>query len=253
MTSPKLVVDHISKKFASNGQEIWAVRDVSFTVAPGEFLCLVGPSGCGKTTLLRVIAALETPTTGRVTLDGAPTREQRDRIGFVFQGFTLFPWRTILGNVVFGLEIKGFERDERLARARQLLDLVGLEDFANYYPHQLSGGMQKLAAIARALATNPEVLLCDEPFVNIDAQSRNLMQEELLRIWHKTKKTILFVTHNVDEAVFLGDRVLVLTARPAHIKCQYKIPVARPRLRTDMELVRIRHAILEDLKEEVTL
>jgi NitT/TauT family transport system ATP-binding protein len=253
MASPKLLVERISKKFTSNSGEVWAIEDVSFTVNRGEFLCLVGPSGCGKTTLLRIIAALETPTTGHVQLNGVPDENRRDHIGFVFQGFTLFPWRTIVSNVAFGLEIKGMPREKRLARAEDLLSLVGLKDFAQYYPNQLSGGMQKLAAIARALATNPEVLLCDEPFVNIDAQSRNLMQEELLRIWKATQSTVLFVTHNVDEAVFLGDRVLVLTARPARIKQHHKIPVKRPRSRTDATLTRIRQTILDDLKEEVHL
>jgi NitT/TauT family transport system ATP-binding protein len=253
MVSPKLVVDGVSKKFTSNGQVIWAVRDVSFTVAPGEFLCLVGPSGCGKTTLLKIIAALESPTTGKASMDNVPPEVQRDRIGFVFQGFTLFPWRTIIENILLGLEIKGGPRDQRLKRGRELLELVGLDEFAHYYPNQLSGGMQKLAAIARALATDPEILLCDEPFVNIDAQSRNLMQEELLRIWQATKKTIVFVTHNVDEAVFLGNRVLVLTARPARIKERYSVSLGYPRSRTDAELVRIRQQILDDLREEVTL
>lgn len=253
MKAPKLAIEHVSKRFTSNGGDVWAIGDVSFTVNAGEFLCLVGPSGCGKTTLLRIIASLETPTAGHVKLDGTPDESRRDHIGFVFQGFTLFPWRTILSNVALGLEIKGMPRAERLDRANDLLNLVGLKDFAQYYPNQLSGGMQKLAAIARALATDPEVLLCDEPFVNIDAQSRNLMQEELLRIWDATKCTILFVTHNVDEAVFLGDRVLVLTARPAHIKQRYEVPVKRPRSRTDATLTRIRQAILDDLKEEVHL
>jgi NitT/TauT family transport system ATP-binding protein len=253
MVSPKLVIEHISKRFTSGGGDIWAIRDVSFTVSPGEFFCIVGPSGCGKTTLLRIIATLEPPTAGHVKLNEVPDENRRDHIGFVFQGFTLFPWRTILNNVAFGLEVKGMPREKRLARATDLLNLVGLKDFARYYPNQLSGGMQKLAAIARALATDPEVLLCDEPFVNIDAQSRNLMQEELLRIWEATQSTVLFVTHNVDEAVFLGDRVLVLTARPARIKQRYEIPVKHPRSRTDATLTRIRQAILDDLKEEVHL
>lgn len=253
MKPPKLVIDHISKRFTSNGGSIWAIKDVSFTVKAGEFLCLVGPSGCGKTTLLRIIAALETPTAGRVQLDGIHDESRRDHIGFVFQGFTLFPWRTILNNVGFGLEVKGMPRADRLKRAEELLNLVGLRDFAQYYPNQLSGGMQKLAAIARALAIDPEVLLCDEPFVNIDAQSRNLMQEELLRIWDATQCTVLFVTHNVDEAVFLGDRVLVLTARPARVKQRYDVSVKRPRSRTDATLTQTRQAILDDLKEEVHL
>ncbi|MFX1475184.1 MAG: ABC transporter ATP-binding protein, partial [Promethearchaeota archaeon] len=163
------------------------------------------------------------------------------------------PWRTIIDNIMLGLEIQGMEKEQRLTRGNELLDLVGLEEFSDAYPNQLSGGMQKLAAIARALATDPEVLLCDEPFVNIDAQSRNLMQDELLRIWRATKKTILFVTHNVDEAVYLGDRVFVLKARPTSIKEKYSLKLARPRRRTDPKLVTIRQKILDDLKEEVTL
>jgi NitT/TauT family transport system ATP-binding protein len=253
MKPPKLAIEHISKRFTSDGGDIWAIKDVSFTVNAGEFVCVVGPSGCGKTTLLRIIAALETPTRGQVKLDGVSDESRRDHMGFVFQGYTLFPWRTIIDNVAFGLEIKGMPRLKRLELAKDLLTLVGLKDFAQYYPNQLSGGMQKLAAIARALVTDPEVLLCDEPFVNIDAQSRNLMQEELLRIWDATQCTILFVTHNVDEAVFLGDRILVLTARPARIKQRYEVPVARPRSRTNATLTRIRQAILDDLKEEVHL
>lgn len=247
------MVDRVSKQFVQNGHELWAVKSISFKVAPGEFLCLVGPSGCGKTTLLRIIAALETPTKGRVTLDGSPSEEQRDKIGFVFQGFTLFPWRTIIDNVVLGLEVQGIDKEQRLKRGHELLDLVGLSKFSDAYPNQLSGGMQKLAAIARALAPDPEVLLCDEPFVNIDAQSRNLMQNELLRIWKATGKTIIFVTHNVDEAAFLGDRIFVLKARPARIKEKYELKLPRPRKRTDSKLVTIRQAILDDLREEVQL
>ncbi|MFT4190278.1 MAG: ABC transporter ATP-binding protein [Comamonas sp.] len=205
-------------------QRFVALDDVSLDVSPGEFLVLVGPSGCGKSTLLDLLAGLAQPTAGRVLLDGRPiTGPARDR-GVVFQQYALFPWRSALDNVAFGLEVAGVGRAERRERAGHYLDLVGLSAFAGRYPHELSGGMKQRVAIARSLAYDPQVLLMDEPFAALDAQTRETLQEELVDIWRRTGKTIVFITHGIDEAVVLGQRVAVMTARPGRIKDIIDIP-----------------------------
>ncbi|MGD2249621.1 MAG: ABC transporter ATP-binding protein [Candidatus Methanofastidiosia archaeon] len=225
------------------------LNTVQFSVDKEELVCLVGPSGCGKTTLLKCIAGLR-EYQGDIYIDDKISTGINTKIGFVFQEFSLFPFRTVKQNMEFGLEIVGVPKSERTKTVAELLDLFLLEKFAGAYPHELSGGMQKKVAIARALATDPEILLMDEPFVSLDAQTRNMLQKELLRIWQKTHKTIVFVTHNVDEAVFLGDRVLVLTRRPATIKREFLVELPRERDRTSGEFVNIRKEILKELEEE---
>ncbi|MDY6931945.1 MAG: ABC transporter ATP-binding protein [Halobacteriota archaeon] len=235
-----LIAKNLSKKF----DDFTAIEDASFVVEDGEFVCILGPSGCGKTTLLRMIGGLDDITGGEIILgDRSVSGPGSDR-GFVFQEYTLFPWRNAQKNVEFGLEIQGVDRVEREKIAERYIDLVGLKGFVDRYPKELSGGMKQRVAIARALASNPEILLMDEPFGALDAQTRNLMQVELLRIWEKEHKTILFVTHSVDEAVFLADRVFVLTTSPGKIREIIEINVKRPRKRTDTEVNRIRDKLL---------
>ena len=252
MNEIRLRVQDVSKTFkGEKGKIIEAIHGVNFDVFRGEFLSIVGPSGCGKTTLLRIIAGLEKPDTGEVILDGKKIEKPTPNIGFMFQMPSLYPWRTVQQNVVLGFEIKGMPRAKYLQEATHLLKLVGLSKFADLYPKELSGGQGQRAEIARALSTNPSVLLLDESLAHLDAQTRNYMQGELLDIWQKTGKTIIFVTHSVDEAVFLGDRVLLLTAQPGSIKNAFSIPLSRPRDRTSSNFVKIRATILEELKEEV--
>lgn len=238
-------LDNVTKTM----KELPILDAVNFSVDKGELVCLVGPSGCGKTTLLKCIAGLR-KYKGDIYIDNEKSSGISKKIGFVFQEFSLFPFRTVKQNMEFGLEIIGVPKKERKKTVAELLDLFMLEKFEGAYPHELSGGMQKKVAIARALATDPEILLMDEPFVSLDAQTRNMLQKELLRIWQKTHKTIVFVTHNVDEAVFLGDRVLVLTRRPATIKREFLVELPRERDRTSGEFVTIRKDILKELEEE---
>jgi NitT/TauT family transport system ATP-binding protein len=206
------------------------VHGVSFGMAESEFLCVVGPSGCGKSTLLNIIAGFLTPTSGEILIAGQPVRGSGMDRGVVFQDFAqLFPWRTALGNVAFGLEMKGVAKAEREAIAFEQLRLVKLEKFARSYPHHLSGGMQQRVAIARALAYSPAVLLMDEPFAALDALTRDDMQRLLAEVWRTTKKTVIYVTHNVAEAVYLADRVLVMTAHPGTVKTEMRIALPRPR------------------------
>ncbi|MBU7013909.1 MAG: ABC transporter ATP-binding protein [Theionarchaea archaeon] len=229
--------------------ELPILEAVSLSVKKGQFMCLVGPSGCGKTTLLKCIAGLRTYE-GKIRIDGRLSQGINPKIGYVFQEFSLFPFLTVKGNMEFGLRIQKKPRKEMDDIVASLLDLFLLQGFEHAYPHELSGGMQKKVAIARALATDPEILLMDEPFVSLDAQTRNMLQKELLRIWNKTHKTILFITHNVDEAVFLADRVMVLTRRPATVKEEFLIDLERERDRTSPEFVSVRKEILKELEEE---
>ncbi|MFP3040478.1 ABC transporter ATP-binding protein [Treponema primitia] len=233
-----------------------ALKDVDLEVRDGEFLVLVGPSGCGKTTFLHLVGGLETATGGSIYIDGnLVTGPGLDR-GIVFQQYALLPWKTALGNVEFGLEVKKVPKKHWTSIARQYLHLVGLDGFEEHYPHELSGGMRQRVAIARSLAYDPDVLLMDEPFAALDAQTRETLQDELLRIWEETGKTIVFITHSIDEAVYLGQRVAVMTSKPGRIKQVIDIPLPSSRqniddLRSDPEYVRIRHTIWELLREEV--
>jgi NitT/TauT family transport system ATP-binding protein len=227
------------------------VRDVSFTVEASEFVCIVGPSGCGKSTLLNIIAGFLTPAAGEIRIGGKPvTGHGMDR-GVVFQDFAqLFPWRTALGNVSFGLEMKGVPKAERERIAREQLRLVKLEKFTGAYPHHLSGGMQQRVAIARALAYNPSVLLMDEPFAALDALTRDDMQRLLADVWQRTRKTVVYVTHNVAEAVYLADRVIVMTPHPGTVKAEIPIPLGRPRDPLSNEFIEWQKNLLQELGQD---
>jgi NitT/TauT family transport system ATP-binding protein len=248
----KVLIRDVSVTFKGHGAGLLALDRVSLEVEAGEFLCLVGPSGSGKSTLLRVCAGLIPPTSGEVTI-------QADRPGapltaMVFQEHALLPWRTVRDNVVFGLENRGVPRKEREARTQEMLALVGLTAFAGAYPHQLSGGMKQRVGIARALANDPEVLLMDEPLAALDAQTRTLMQEELLRIWAGLGKTVIYVTHSIEEALLLGDRIALLTARPGRVKRLFRVDLGRPRgleARASPEFGALVDKVWADLREEV--
>jgi NitT/TauT family transport system ATP-binding protein len=222
-----------------------ALDHISLEVADKEFVCILGPSGCGKTTLLRLIAGLVTARTGSIVLDGEEMRGPSPKIGFVFQEYSLFPWRTVIDNIAFGLEMKGMPKEERYRIAEQYLELVNLTSFKTSYPSELSGGMRQRVAVARALALDPVLLLMDEPFGALDAQTRNMLQKELLEIWEKTRKTIIFITHSVDEAVYLSDRIIVLSPRPGRICKTVPIDLPRPRDRTSVEFATVRRDILD--------
>lgn len=245
-------VYQIREKSDNSITEFEAIKHLDLTVRQGEFLAIVGPSGCGKSTFLDMIAGLAHPTSGEIFIDDKKiTGPALDR-GIVLQGYALFPWRTVRKNVEFGLEVKKIPAKERAEISDRYIDLVGLKKFADRYPHELSGGMKQRVAIARALAYDPEVLLMDEPFAAVDAQTREILQEELLRIWEKTKKTIVFVTHGIDEAVFLADRVAVMTANPGTIKEIVDINLPRPRdgIRSSAEFGWIRHKIWQLLQTD---
>lgn len=248
----KVVVEDVSVAFDSRGHTVVALDRISLRVAAGEFLCVVGPSGSGKSTLLRVVAGLLRQTSGDVRIEaerpGAPLT------AMVFQEHALLPWRTVLANVVFGLENRGVARAERQARARDMLALVGLSRFARHYPHQLSGGMKQRVGIARALANDPEVLLMDEPFAALDAQTRTIMQEELLRIWATLGTTVIYVTHSLEEALLLGDRVVLMTARPGRVSQVFPVELGRPRglqIRSSPAYGVLLEKIWSELRDEV--
>lgn len=225
----KLHIHNVSKIYRSDGQEVLAIDEIDLKIRNKEFATILGPSGCGKSTLLRIVAGLIKPTRGIVRLDGnVISRPGQDR-GMVFQSYTLFPWLTVKENIQFGLEISGMPKAEQEQIAQEFVEKVGLRGFEKSYPKGLSGGMKQRVAIARALANNPAILLLDEPFGALDAQTRALMQELLTQIWEELHKTILFVTHDVEEAIFLSDRVFIMTARPGKIKAEIDIPLERPR------------------------
>ncbi len=261
MSVAKVSFRQVRKEFAVRGDDgaprrFVALDDITLDVGTGEFLTLVGPSGCGKSTVLDLLGGLATPTAGTILVDGQPiTGPGRDR-GIVFQQYALFPWRTAVDNIAFGLEVAGVGARERRERALYYLDLVGLSAFANRYPQELSGGMKQRVAIARSLAYEPQVLLMDEPFAALDAQTREDLQAELLHIWRTTGKTVVFITHGIDEAIVLGQRVVVMTARPGRVKQAFDIPEA---LHSETEDVRslplfgeVRHEIWTLLREEVS-
>jgi ABC-type nitrate/sulfonate/bicarbonate transport system ATPase subunit len=225
----KLHIHNVSKTYRADGQEVLAIDEIDLKIKNKEFATILGPSGCGKSTLLRIVAGLIKPSKGIVRLDGnVITGPGQDR-GMVFQSYTLFPWLSVKENIQFGLEISGMPKAEQEQIAQEFVEKVGLKGFEKTYPKGLSGGMKQRVAIARALANNPAILLLDEPFGALDAQTRALMQELLTQVWEELHKTILFVTHDVEEAIFLSDRVFVMTARPGNIKAEIDIPLGRPR------------------------
>lgn len=241
----KLQYENVSKQFlTTRGETVAALKDFNLRVEAGEFVCLLGKSGCGKTTVLRMTAGLDSSTSGSITLNGKAINDPDPKVGIVFQEDRLFPWRTIQKNVEFGLELAGLKRRGRTEKALHYLDLVGLSGFANAHPHELSGGMKQRAAIARALVNEPEILLMDEPFGALDAQTRMQMQVELMRICAKQQRTVVFVTHGVDEAVFLADKVVVLTPSPGRIEEIVEIDVPRPRDRTAPEVIQYTRRIM---------
>jgi len=247
-----LSIKNLNKTYhTEEGDEVVALSDITLYVADKEFVCFIGPSGCGKTTLLRIIAGLEEPDSGTLTVNNEPITGPGPNRGMVFQEYSLFPWRTVLKNITFSLELKKIPKSEREKIARDFLKLVGLLEFADSYPHELSGGMKQRVAIARAMVNDPDVLLMDEPFGAVDAQTRNRLQHELLNIWEKKKKTVLFITHSVDEAVFLADKVVVFTARPGRIKEVFSIDLPRPRERTSFEANAVREHLLATLGAEI--
>src|SRR5215211_2566301 len=248
---PLIEVRDVSLVYDTPAGQVTGVRDASFVMEPSEFLCLVGPSGCGKSTLLNIIAGFLSPTGGEIRIGGkAVTGHGMDR-GVVFQDFAqLFPWRTALGNVAFGLEMKGVSKAEREEIAMRQLQLVKLEKFARSFPHHLSGGMQQRVAIARALAYNPSVLLMDEPFAALDALTRDNMQRLLAEVWRETRKTVIYVTHNVAEAVYLADRVIVMTPHPGTVKHDLTVRLQRPRDPLSVEFLDYQKQLLHQLGDQ---
>lgn len=247
-----LEIAGLSKYFEDKqtGQRVHVLNDIHYSVPESRFVSIVGPSGCGKTTLLRIIAGLEATSGGKLLLDDRDISRHLEQVGLVFQEYALFPWRTTLQNVELGLEIMHVPKPERRTAAMRYIRSFGLQGFENRYPHELSGGMQQRVAIARTLITNPKLVLMDEPFGSLDSQTRNALQSFLLGLWQKQKVTIIFVTHNVDEAVFLSDEVIVFSKRPARIVERFEITAPRPRERTSAESNRMRKTILDALEAE---
>lgn len=246
-------VDNIRKEFSSQNGSVVAIENINFLAGAEEFICIVGPSGCGKTTLLKIIAGLALPTSGSVNFLSALNPNQL-RSAMVFQDLALFPWMNVLDNVAFGLEALGVDKAQRRTRALKFLDRLGLAGFAKNYPHELSGGMRQRAAILRAFLCEPQILLMDEPFGALDAQTRLVMQDELLRIWKEFKHTVVYVTHDIEEAILLGDRVLVMSGRPSNIRADIRVELPRPRHLTDQshpEIADLRFQIWKMLEEEV--
>jgi len=252
----KIKAVKVNKTFSNGKNSVVAIKDLNLEIEEGEFTVILGPSGCGKTTFLHLLAGFEKPTDGQLLLNGKSIdKPGRDR-GFVFQDHSLFPWRTVMGNVKFGLEMEGLEEAEATKKAQEYIDLVSLTGFEDAYPHTLSGGMKQRVGIARAFAYDPDVLLMDEPFGSLDAQTRKVMQRELVKIWRKLeekekKKTIVFITHSVIEAVFLADKVYVFTARPSSVKGAFHIDLPRPRDYSGDRYLEVRSNVLELLEEEV--
>lgn len=243
-----------AKNERGQSEQVVALQDFNLEVREGEFLSVLGPSGCGKSTFLSILAGLADKSGGSIHIDGRPLAGINANQGVVFQGYALFPWRTVLENIEVGLEIRGVGKAERRERAREYLELVGLHGFGARYPHEISGGMKQRVAIARSLVYEPDVLLMDEPFAALDAQTREILQGELLRIWDRRKITIVFITHSLDEAIFLSDRIAVMTHRPGRVKEILEVPLARPRLaevRNSEEFVHLRQRAWEVLKDEV--
>ena len=249
-----LEIRNLNQSFPrDDGTQLVVLDHLSFDVLDKEFVCILGSSGCGKTTLLRLIAGLDEARGGSMILDGEEIKGPGPKVGFVFQEYSLFPWRNVIDNIAFGLEMKGVGKDERYRIAGRYLDMVNLTHFRTSYPSELSGGMRQRVAVARALALDPVLLLMDEPFGALDAQTRNMLQQELLEIWEKTKKTIVFITHSVDEAVFLSDRIIVLTPRPGRVCQIFPIELPRPRDRTGVDFAHVRRQVLDLINQNCSI
>lgn len=245
-----LSIENLSQSYVDpySGESMTAVGDVSFQIPDGQFVSLLGPSGCGKTTVLNIVAGFIKATSGSVQVDGTDVRGPGPDRGVVFQDFALFPWMSVESNVAFGLKMRGVPLAERRERAREMVRLVGLEGFEHKYPHELSGGMRQRAGVARVLATEPSVMLMDEPFASIDAQTRRVLQQEVLRIWETQRPTVLFVTHDIEEAIFMSDRIIVLSGRPSEVSADVTVSLSRPRtwnqVQSDPEFLRLRTELM---------
>jgi NitT/TauT family transport system ATP-binding protein len=254
---PVLSADRVTKEFAvSGGHRIVALQDLSLAVYEGEFVCILGASGCGKSTLLNIFAGFLRPSAGRVLLHGEPILGIEPRCGMMFQSYALFPWKTVRGNVEFGLKMQGVPAADRRRRADQFIELVKLSGFEDRYPGELSGGMQQRVSLARILAADPEVLLMDEPFGALDAMTRQILQEELLRIHEHARKTTLFITHNIDEALILADRIIVMSARPGRVKAELRNTLPRPRhvdIQLSTDYARLKSTVWSHVQEELLL
>jgi NitT/TauT family transport system ATP-binding protein len=235
MSSPMIEIDKVNKVFSSRKGDVEAVRDFSLDIKEGEVVTLVGSSGCGKTTVLNMVAGFMSPTSGRIYLEGAPITKVEPRCGMIFQSYALFPWLTVRGNVEFGPKINGIPGKARRDEADKYIEMVGLEGFEDSYPGELSGGMRQRVALCRVLANEPDILLCDEPFAALDAMTRQVMQQELLRIVGQSGQTVFFITHSIDEALILSDRIVVMSARPGQVKAVYDIDLPHPRM-VDVQL-----------------
>ena len=250
----KLAIERLTKRYWRGSREVLALSDVSLSVEDGEFMAIVGPSGCGKTTMLNIVAGLLPYEQGTVAIDGKRVAGPGTDRAVVFQHSSLLPWRTILGNIRYGMELqKRFDKQAMRDRAEHFVKLVGLSGFERHYPSELSGGMQQRVNLARALAADPKVLLMDEPFAALDAQTREFMQAELLKIWSEAQKTVLFITHQINEAIYLADRVVVMSARPGRVKDVFRIPFGRPRtlhLKRDPQFLEIEDAIWQLVEEK---
>jgi len=243
--APSIIeINNVSKVFGNGDSQVRALNNIDLQIRKGDFTMLLGPSGCGKTTLLNLLAGFDTPTAGEILLDGQPVKQPGPDRGFVFQDYALFPWKTVIKNIMFGLTLNGHSRADAREIAQHHVEMVGLSGFENAYTHTLSGGMRQRVGIARALAYDPKVLLMDEPFGALDAQTRTHMQEALIEIWEQTRKTVVFVTHSVAEAVVLGDRVVVMQAQPGEIREVVEIDAPRPRDETDESFGDLRRTLL---------
>jgi len=247
---PQIQIDKVRVVFGGKGAPIIALKDISLNIAPGEFVSLLGPSGCGKSTLLNALAGFITPTGGSITVQGARVQNPGPDRGMVFQEYALFPWMTVEKNIAFGLEIKGTPPPEIKAKVDDLLGLLKLKEFRKSFPKDLSGGMRQRVAIARVLALDPPIMLMDEPFGALDSLTRRTLQDELLRLWQSLRKTVIFVTHSIDEAIYLGTRIVVLTYRPGTIKCDLQVGLPRPRDTSEAEFNRIRRELSLLVMEE---
>jgi NitT/TauT family transport system ATP-binding protein len=247
---PQIRIDDVSMVFGGEGAAVTALKNIMFDIAPGEFVSLLGPSGCGKSTLLNAIAGFITPTSGTITVQGEPVVKPGPDRGMVFQEYALFPWMTVEKNIAFGLEIKGAPASEINAKVEELLGILKLKEFRKRFPKDLSGGMRQRVAIARVLALDPPIMLMDEPFGALDALTRRSLQDELLRIWQTLRKTVVFVTHSIDEAIYLGSRIVVLTYRPGTVKRDMQVALPRPRDTSDAEFNRLKRELSLLVMEE---